>query len=360
MIRTYPRPETPFTIDAIKARYGLDTVYSLHQNETPLGPSPRVVEAVRQEATQLGLYPPVGDETLRKALANTWGRGLSPDHFFTACSGYETIELVARAYLQSGDEVIITPPTFQIVYDKTIEVEGANIVQVPLQRPDFALDVDGILASVTDKTRLVIICNPNNPTGTIVTASEMHHFMQALPEHILVMADEVYLDFVQRPDFPDSVQYVLDDKNIVLIHTFSKAYGLPGLRLGYGIAKPDVAHYVAGLQRGYHQNRLALVAGMASLQDQDHKMKNVQAALDGKKWICDQLDQMGIFFWPSETNFVLVQTPLLGRELAAQLLPYGVLVNPMQGELDHCFRVSTGSPEGNQCFVAALRDVLAS
>ena len=356
----YPRAGNHGDKESIKAQYGLDVVYRMSHNESALGPSPAVVEAIGREAVSLGDYPSMSDISLRSALAETWGRGLSPDHFFTGCSGYETIELVTRAYLKPGDEMIVSHPTFGI-YNKLAALEYANIVDVPLILPDFKVDVDGILNAVTDKTRILMLCNPNNPTGTMMGSAEMRRIVQNLPEHILIISDEVYIHYVDDPDFPDTVGYITEGRPIIMINTFSKAYGLAGLRIGYAIAPVEIANYVAGTHRGFHQNRLGMVAGVAALRDQAHVQENVRVALDGKKWLYEQYDRLGLDYIRSQTNYMVLRLPehLKNSEVVKSLHPYGVMVRSLDGPgLENTLRVSVNVADANQRFITGLEAVL--
>ncbi|MEM7113986.1 MAG: histidinol-phosphate transaminase [Chloroflexota bacterium] len=355
---TFPRLQTRLTDEDVKQQYGVTAVHRMNANESPLGPSPSVVAAVQAAASRLGLYPTMGDESLREGLAEVWGQGLTANHFFTGCSGYEAFELTMRAYVAAGDEVIICHPTFGI-YDKLTKLQGGIPVQVPRLLPNFELDIEGILTAVTDKTKAVIICNPNNPTGNITSATDMERLVRGLPEHVLLISDEVYIHFVRDAAFPNSVPYVLKERPIVLIHSFSKSYGLAGMRLGYGIAPPDIANYIAGLQRGFHQNHIALTAGVAALADQEHLQKNVQVALDGKAWLFEQLDRLDIAYWPSETNFFVAKMPIDPDTVVERLLAYGVMIRAPQGPgLDSCVRISVGTPEGNAALVQGLEEIL--
>jgi histidinol-phosphate aminotransferase len=331
----------------------VDPVYRMSYNESPLGPAPSVIAAIRQAAPELGLYPPMGDESLRQALAHTLGRGLSEAHFFTGCSGYEALEFVARAFLRPGQEMIISPPTFE-VYRRLAQLQGAEVVEVPLHRPNYEPDIAAILAAITERTRLLLLCNPNNPTGTIMTAEAMAWLVRELPDHVLLVTDEVYHHFVTRSDFPDSLGYVLAGKPVIVIHTFSKAYGLAGLRLGYAVASPEIADEVGGLQRAFHQSRLALAAGLAALQDQAHLRANVQAVVEGRAWLVEQFERLDLPYLPSQTNFIMVQTPGPAQAIAEALLDWGVIVRAMPGELDHWLRVSVSRPEGNRRFIEGL------
>ena len=361
-MQTFPRPSDRHTIEDVRQKYGVDTVHIMHQNENPYGPSPKVIEVVQQEATQLGFYPTMSDVRLREALATHWSDGreqsLIADHFFTGCSGYESLELLTRCYLQAGDEMIIAPPTFG-VYNKMAAMQGAKSIQVPLRQPSFTPDVDAMLAAVTPQTKIVLLCNPNNPTGTIMPATDMDRLVNELPEEVLIVSDEVYIQFVTSSDFPDSLQYVLDDRNVVLIHSFSKAYGLAGLRLGYGIAPPRIANQIGGLHRGFHQNRLAIAAGIAAVEDQAYVQECVTKLLGSKQKLYAELDALDIHYWPSETNYILFQSPRPAADVVETIMEQGVLVRGQQGEIADCIRISIGTPEGNERFVAGLKAALS-
>ncbi|MEM8862141.1 MAG: histidinol-phosphate transaminase [Chloroflexota bacterium] len=354
-IKQYPRQSTRIHMDAILADSAADQIYRMNLNESPLGPSPKVVAAIRMAAVGVGQYPPMGDERLREAMAQVYGRGLTSDHFFTSLSGYEAIELAARTFLRPGDEMIICHPTFGI-YGKVAALELATAVDVPLTVPDFLPDVDAILQAINAKTRAILLCNPNNPTGTMMPAADFDRLMANLPDNVLVIADDVYNHFVTSDDYPDVIQHILDGKNIIRIQTFSKAYGMAGLRMGFGIAKPELANAVAGLHRGFHQNRINMAAGIAALLDQDHLKANVKAALDGKQYIYDQLDRLDVAYIPSQTNFLIVE---FGRPVDSLVTllkkQYGVLVKAQAlPGIEHGLRVSTSVPAGNEAFIAGV------
>ena len=357
----FPRPQLHTSKAQLREQYGLEKVYRLSYNESVLGPSPKAVAAMQAAAAEVGDYPAFADAPLRDMLAETWGRGLTADHFYTASSGYETIELALRVFLQAGDEMIVAHPTFGI-YDKLAHIQRARVVDVPLLSPDFGLDVAGILAAVTDKTRVLLLCNPNNPTGTIFSAETLHSLITQLPNHILIISDEVYIDFVDSAEFPDTLSYILHDHPIVMIQSFSKAYGMAGLRLGYAIAPPAIANHIAGIQRGFHQNRMQLAGGIAALRDQAHKQANVQAARDGKHWLYAQCDRLGLSYIPSQTNFFVLRLPnhVQAATIAQNLLPAGIMVRPLKGRgLDNCLRISIGPPAANQLFIVNLARLLA-
>lgn len=346
-------------MEAIKADTGAEEIYRMGYNESPLGPSPKVVAAIRMAAAGIGYYPPMGDERLREVLAQTEGQGLTPDHFFTSCSGYEAIELVARAYFRPGDEMIICHPTFG-VYSKVAALEHATTVDVPLTVPNFLPDIDAVLAAINEKTRAILLCNPNNPTGTMMPSADFDRLMSHIPDHVLVIADDVYCHFVTDPDYPNAIKHIVAGKNVVRIQTFSKAYGLAGLRLGYGIAPPEIASAIAGIQRGFHQNRISMAAGVAALMDQDHLKANVKAALDGKHYIYRELDRLDIAYIPSQTNFLVVNLNRPAAPLVSFLASKGILIKAeaLPG-IPHGLRVSTTVQRGNEAFIAGLEEWLS-
>ncbi len=364
----FPNPKFPGSADQGRnepdqKQYDLDKVYRMSFNESALGPSPHVVAAIAAEAVNLGDYPHMTDITLRKALATTWGRGLEPDNFFTGCSGYEVIELVIRAILRSGDEMIICHPAFD-VYNKLVSVQGGKAIDVPLLSPDFKIDSEAIIDACNDRTCIVLLCNPNSPTGTITPSAEMDHIINNLPKNAVLIIDEVYFHFVEDDiDYPDSVEYIVEGRPVVATHSFSKAYGLAGLRLGYAIAPKPISDYIAGIQRGFHQSRLALVAGVTALRDQAHLRANVRIAQVGKHWLYAEFERLGLDYVPSQTNFVVVFLPAThdNQQVVEQLYKHGVMVSGLSlNGFNNALRVSVNVPEANIRFIKGLEAILAS
>lgn len=357
----FTRQTNRVSVNDIREQYNLDKVYQLSQNENPLGPSPKVVEAITTLAPTLSYYPDYSDIELRQAIVDVLGRGLTPEHVYTGCSGFESLELMARGFLTAGDEVIVSSPTFTGAYKKIAEPLGAQIVDVPLVPETFEYRVDDVLNAITDKTKIIMVCNPNNPTGTVMPQAKMDALMNGVPDHVLVVSDEVYFHFVEDPDYPDSIQYVLDGKNIVLIHSFSKAYGLAGMRLGYGIAKPEIADYIAGLHRGFHQNKLSIAAGIAAAKDQDHLHYVVDYLRTEQKWVTEQFNRLDIKYWKPSANFILFETKLLAEDLTKKMRERGILLRPQtRNDMPYGMRISLGTHEANQAFIDALEDILSN
>ncbi len=352
--------DSPSAEDRLQAEQ-LQPVHRLQNNENPLGPSPRVVEAIREIAPTLAVYPSYSDIELRRSIAGVIGRGLRPEHIFTGCSGFEALELITRALLAPGDEVILSSPTFAGAYKKVSAPLGAEVIDVPLEPRTFHYRPEAVLDAITERTKLVLLCNPNNPTGTVISAEAVATLMSGLPKHVLVVADEVYGHFVDDAAYPDSLRYVLDGRNIVIVHSFSKAYGLAGLRLGYGIARPDIANTIAGLHRGFHQNKLALAAGIAACGDQAHLRHVVETLRAEARWVCRQFDRLDIHYWKPAANFILFETRIPADDLQAQLQKRGLLLRGQtRNGMIYAMRLSLGAREANQAFVTALEDILGA
>ena len=358
-VQGYSRAAGRRSLDDIRQTYGLDKVYQLSLNENPLGPAPGVIEAIGATAPTLSSYPDFSDIELRQAIAAVIGRGVTPRQVYTGCSGFESLELLARGFLGPGDELILSSPTFTGAYKKISEPLGAKVVDVPLAKETFAYRVDAVLEAITDKTRLIMLCNPNNPTGTVLPAGKMDALMKAVPGHVLVVADEVYHHFVTDSAFPDSVQYVLEGRNIVIIHSFSKAYGLAGMRLGYGIARHEIADYIAGLHRGFHQNKLALAAGVAACKDRKHLQYVIQYLRNEQRWVTDQFDRLDIKYWKPAANYILFETGMLADVLHQKMMERGILLSPQtRNGMPYGMRISLGMREANRAFIHALEETL--
>lgn len=333
--------------------------YRLHYNENPLGPSPAVLARIRDHLAGLSLYPHRDDEVLRNCLADFYGRGVTPAHLFSTYSGSEALDLIARVYLEPGDEVIVCSPTFH-VYARTAAWQGAKVVDVPLDEEDFSVRVGAVTGAVTDRTRLVYVGNPNNPTGSIVTRDDMERLHAGLPDRVALVTDEVYHHFVTHPDYPDSLADVAAGRNVIVLHSFSKVYGLAGLRVGVAISRPDIIERLARLRRTFHLGSLEMEAAMAAIGDQAHVEQSVALAERGKKRLYAAFDRLRIRYWPSEGNFILFRTPILADDLAARVAEGGVLVGSgSRFGLTHSIRVSVGLPDANQAFISTLERILA-
>ena len=359
-ILTAPVYNRGMTTKDLPAHVDPKKMIQMSSNENPLGTSPKVVEAVQKEAVRLSVYPPVdGDYNLRAALAEMHGDGITPEHLVAGNGGLDILNLIAQGFVRPGDEIITFAPTFH--YFKIASARlGAKIVQISLNQTDFEYDVDEILRAVSEKTKLLYLCNPNNPTGNVLTSSEMERLVHGLPAHVMILSDEVYRQFVDEVDFPNTTPYIHAGMPLIQVFSFSKAFGLAGLRLGYGIARPEVADYLSRLRHPFHLGRLTITAGIAAVQDQAHLQKTVQTMISGRGWLIHQIRELGIKVWDSQGNFILFSTDMPALELTNRFLQYGIAVSDgaRRFQLPTAIRITVGLPHQNQRFIEVLAKIL--
>lgn len=345
------------SIETVRARYGLDEVYKLASNENPLATPPQVYEAIAMAAQGLNRYPPMGDDELRGALAAYVGRGVRAKQIVTGNGGCDVLFNIARAFLGApGDEAIICPPTFP-VYEWSVRRVGATLVEVPLL-DGFRYDVAGILGAVTERTRLLYLCSPNNPTGSILHQVELDALMAGLPDGVLVVADEVYHHFNTAEVYADSFGYLEAGENIAILHSFSKVFGLAGLRLGYAVTQPEIAEYLAKGRLPFHVNALTMVGAQAGLGAAEYVAETVALTVRERQRLYEGLLGLGdgVEVFPSESNFILFR-PLFdrGTAVARALQKRGVIVRGLGGfYLPGYLRVSVGLAHENERFLAEL------
>jgi len=349
-------PYVPGTsIEEVKREYGLEDVIKLASNENPLGTSPKVLAAIEQALPRLNLYPDGQSYYLRRALAQHLG--VEPQQV-TAGNGADGIIMqTCLAYLEEDSEVIVSRSSFP-VYDIFTHVMRARLIKTPLK--EHGLDLEAMAQAISDRTKLVFVCNPNNPTGTIVTAAEVDTFMEKVPDHVLVVFDEAYYEFVDSDEYPDTLAYIRGGRdNVVVVRTFSKIYGMAGIRLGYAIARPEI---LASLNRGkepFGVNLLAQAAGMAALEDEAFLKKSVAANQAGRLFLYREFDRLGLPSVESHTNFVLVEIGPQAATVQQRLLEKGIIVRPCVGyHLPNYLRITVGSQTQNTRLVEALEGVL--
>ncbi len=346
------------------AEYPREAIVDMSTNENAYGTAPEVVTAVVDTAQTLNRYPTrTGELKLRQQIATFHHPQLSADNIVLGNAGSEILQHLADGFLQPGDEVISFTPTFSF-YPNAAQRCGATMVWLDLlPEQDFAMSTQRILDAVTDQTRAVYLCNPNNPTGNIITSAEIDSLMAALPEDILVVSDEVYYQFVDDPSFPNTLPYILNGRNLVQVFSFSKAYGLAGLRLGYGIARPEIAAYMAKLQRTFMVDKLSVAAGSAAIAAQDHIKRTVDGIIRGRNWLTNQLQELDIQVWPGQGNFLLLDLGVPASPICQRLLNnHGIAVadGDRRFGLPTCIRVTVGQSAENQRFIEALSTELSA
>jgi len=341
-------------IEETARELGLDpeTIVKLASNENPLGPAPAAIEAMKSEAAGVHIYPDGGGYKLRQALADHHGLGL--ENVVLGNGSNEIIELLCHCFLNPKAELIAAEHAF-VVYKLMATLFGAKYVEVA--DPDFIHDLEGMADAITEDTRLVFIANPNNPTGTMVNQEALDRFMDRLPDHVVAVLDEAYYEFLD--DAPDTVKYVREGRNVCVLRTFSKAYGLAGLRIGYGLASPQVAAILQKARQPFNANSMAQAAALAAMNDSEHVAKTMQTNREGLAYYEQAFAARGLEYVPSAANFVLVKVGD-GDDLFAKMLRKGVIVRAMSGyKLPEWVRISIGTmPENERC-IEVLDEVLA-
>ena len=342
-------------VEEVERELGVQDAVKLASNENPLGPSPRAVDAIAAALKNLHRYPDGGGFYLKERLARKFG--LTPDHFTLGNGTNELLELVARVFLVPGDEAIYAHPAF-VVYDMVVQVTGARKVRVPLK--DYTHDLEAMAAALTPRTKMIFVANPNNPTGTCVPPTAITAFMARVPEGVFVIFDDAYYEYLPPEMQPDTVRYVREGRLAVVLRTFSKIYGLAGLRIGYGITPPAVSEILNRVRQPFNTNDLAQRAALAALDDDQHVERCRRVNEEGKRYLAGELQALGVVVVPTAANFFLIDVGRDGPRVAEALLRKGVIVRPVAGAgLRTHLRVTIGTPTENRQFVAALRAVLA-
>ncbi len=334
------------------------TIYKLSSNENPLGSSPKALAAIQKHIGNLSEYPDRTDARLRTALAHFYKGELTPNQFVTTNSGVANIELIVRAFMGEGTECIYSNPAFG-PYWEFPEKNGATAINIPLVGDHFLLDVEGILNAITEKTRLVFVTSPNNPTGTHIPKYQIDELVEKLPDHVILVFDEVYFQYTDAPEFVRALPYVLEGKNVIGINSFSKAYGLAGMRVGYSYSTEEIATYLRNLMRPFMLNSLSLEAAIAALEDDEFIQKTVEHVHTEKAFIYQKLEALDIKYWKTQANFLLMKPPMSPTDFEEAMLQEGVMVRPVAGfGASDCVRVTIGTREGNEAFLNGLEKVV--
>ncbi len=333
-------------------------LHKLSSNENALGPSPKAIAAIQAALPRLHEYGFRVDDPLREALAAAFDQEIPAEQFVTANAGLEIIDMAARAFLGPGTESICSNPTFH-VYEIFSKVNGATVVDVPLLEDTFELNVQGILDAINERTRLIFVANPNNPTGTMIPKSTMDEFMAQVPDHVIVIHDEVYWHFADMAEFPFAKDYIKAGKNVIGLHSFSKAYGLAGMRVGYGFSTPRIAAYLQKLRRPFFINTLSMEGALAALGDSEHLQNTQELIATEKAWLYGELSRLDIHYWDSYTNFILFRSPFDADTLIAQMLEMGVMVRSGENNgAPGCIRLTIGLHRSNAVFIDSLEKLL--
>jgi histidinol-phosphate aminotransferase len=332
---------------------GVARIHKLSSNETPLGPSPKAIEAYRNVAAHLEEYPDGAATKLREAIGHVFG--LDPERIVCGAGSDDLLNLLARGYLADGDEAIHTTHGF-LVYP--IATLGAGAVPIIATERDHTADVDAILAAVTERTRIVFLANPNNPTGTYVPFDEVKRLHRGLPAHTLLVIDAAYAEYVRRNDYETGIELVATSENVVMCRTFSKVHGLAALRLGWMYGPAHVVDVVNRIRGPFNVNTAAIYAGIAAIEDTAHVERSVAHNDRWLLWLTEEIAALGLKVTPSVANFLLIHFPETGHTAAHAdrfLTAHGLILRQVSSYgLPHCLRMSVGTEEANRKVVAAL------
>ena len=342
-------------IEELERELGLTQVIKLASNENPLGPGKKALTAIQAALPSLALYPDGSGFTLKHTLAEKYAVDVSQ---ITLGNGSnEILELVARAFLTPEHEVVFSQHAFA-VYPIVTQAVGATAVVVPAL--NYGHDLDAMLQAVNAKTRLVFIANPNNPTGTLLSQASLERFINALPDTCVCVLDEAYFEFVSSVESINSIDWLKKFPNLLITRTFSKAYGLAGLRMGYGLSSPEMADILNRVRQPFNNNTLALVAAEAALGDDEHLQQTITINALGMQQLTNGFKNLDLEWIPSAGNFVSVDLKQAGQPIYEALLRKGVIVRPIGNyELPHHLRISIGTAAENQLFLQALTETLA-
>ena len=342
------------SIEEVRAAYGPRVITKLGSNENPLGASPKVIAALKAALDGIQLYPDGAALDLRRALAKA--HGLATEQVFVGNGSDEVLLLITAAFLNPGEPVLVSENTFS-EYEFSGRILDGKVVKVPLK--DFRYDLAGFRRRLRSRPKLIFLCNPNNPTGSYFTHGELRDLLRATVKETLVVLDEAYVEYVTAPDFPRSLELMAEHPNLIISRTFSKVFGMAGVRLGYALAHPLLLREVTRVKTPFNVNVLAQKAALAALSDRAYVRKSLANNARGRGFLEGALRGLGLEFIPTQGNFICFRTGRPAVDLCEDLLRQGMIIRPLRSfGMDYWNRVTIGTPEQNRRFIAALRSVL--
>jgi len=344
------------SLEEVKKELGITgKIIKLNSNENPLGPSPKVLSALKEHLSQINLYPQAGYFTLKEAIAKRWS--VLPTQVVLGNGSNEVIEFVFKAYLSEGDEIIVSKPSF-LMYEKFAQIYGVSIKEVPLTK-ELKHDLKGISKALSSKIKAIFLDHPHNPTGSTLNREEWYEFLENLEDDVLLVIDEAYGEFIDDLSVPRGLEILKKRKGALILRTFSKSYGLAGLRLGYGIASEEIANALEKVRQPFNVNALAVIAGLSALEDEEHLRKTIDLTLQGRKYLNGILSEFGFRVYPSQANFIMVDFGEKWEDIYQELLRRGILLRPLKAYgFPTCLRITIGLPEENETLISNLREIL--
>ncbi len=343
-------------ISELERELGIKGSIKLASNENPLGPSKKALRAIRNVLKEIARYPDGAGFSLKDALASHYKVG--QNQIVLGNGSNEIIELLVRTFVMPGDEVVMAHPSFS-VYGLIVQAGHGTSVKIPLI--EGVHDLQGMAKAITEKTKLIFVCNPNNPTGTIVGKRSVDAFLSKIPKNVLVVFDEAYAEYVTDENYPDTFSLLKKGAPIILLRTFSKIYGLAGLRIGYGISHPKIIGYLNRVRQPFNSNLPAQAGALAALADEGHFRASRVMNESGKLYLSRQFDAIGLSYFPTQANFIYFylqgQSSSTGVQIQDALLKQGIIIRHLGG---HFLRVTIGRPYENKRFIKALKCIILS
>jgi histidinol-phosphate aminotransferase len=341
-------------IEELERELDITGSIKLASNENPLGPSPLAVQAIKDNVHRINRYPDGSGYYLKRKLSGIFGFPM--ENIIIGNGSNELIELIIRTFLTAREEVIQAFPTF-LVYQKIVTGTGGKTISVPLR--GLRIDLEEIIRVVTDRTKIILINNPNNPTGTALSGGEVADFLKGIPRDIVVVLDEAYIEFISDRNVANGLDMLQDFPRLIVLRTFSKLYGLAGLRIGYGFASSDIVDYINRVRQPFNANSLAQAAALAALDDREFVSASLKLVMEGLDFLYSQLDNIGLEYYPTQTNFFMIKVPLGAKKTYELMLKEGVIVRSMDSYgFDDCIRINVGLPEENERFINTLKKIL--
>ena len=341
-------------ISQLKREKGISRIIKLASNENPFPPAKKVIKALRDSLTEINLYPDGNGYYLRNELAKR--AKLKRDNIILGNGSSEVISMALETFVSPGEEVIIPEPSF-IIYNGLIKLRDALPIIIPLK--NYKLNLPGMLKAINKKTKMVILCNPNNPTGTIIKKEELKKFINGISKNIIILSDEAYLEYVEDRNFGSAFPYLKSEKNVIIARTFAKSSSLAGLRIGYGIAKTDIIDEMNKVRPPFNTSSLAQVAALTALKDKEHLKRTKENNKEEKKYLYKNLGELGLSYIPTQTNFICINLERDAKLVCQKLEKEGVIIRDMSNfNLPNFVRVTIGTHQENLFFVKKLKKIL--
>lgn len=343
------------SIEAVREEYDLEKIVKLASNENPLGPAIQVIDTIQSEAKNISLYPDSDSRELKSALAEKYQ--IAQDEIFVGNGSDEILDLLMTLILEKKDEIIQADPSF-IKYELSVKSRGGKSIKVPLDK-DYKHDLEAMEAQITDQTKAILICNPNNPTGTMLKKEEIVSFLDRISDEILVVVDQAYHEYITAADYFDGVELLDKYSNLMLMRTFSKVYGLAGMRIGYALADPELIDYLNRIRGPFNVNSLAQKAAVTALQSEAYLEICQNLNEKEKKFLYQKFEELGLDYIKTEANFIMVDTGMPAKMVFEKLQQQGVIIRAgTQFGMDSWIRVTIGTRADNEYFIRKLKALL--